>query len=79
MKKEDIKEDIKYLGLTDEQISKIISVSTDELKGYIPKSRFDEVNKMKKQLETDSSDRDKQLEELKNSKKYIYNIAIIYY
>ncbi|MEK3973715.1 phage scaffolding protein [Psychrobacillus sp. FSL K6-1267] len=49
------------LGLTAEQADKVIS-------GYgntIPKSRFDEVNTAKKQLEKDIASRDQQLEELK--------------
>ena len=35
--------------------------------GFIPKSRFDEVNEAKKTLEEDVKARDKQLEELKKS------------
>ena len=46
------KEDLIALGLTEEQIEK---------------ARFDEVNNAKKQAEKDLSDRDKQLETLKNS------------
>ncbi|MEK3993701.1 phage scaffolding protein [Psychrobacillus sp. FSL K6-2365] len=55
------KEALIALGLTPEQADKVIE-------GYgttIPKSRFDEVNNAKKQLETDIASRDKQLEELK--------------
>lgn len=55
------KEQLIALGLTPEQADKVIE-------GYgttIPKSRFDEVNNAKKQLETDIASRDKQLEELK--------------
>lgn len=59
------KEEFVKLGLTEEQATKAAEASTDELKGFIPKSRFDEVNEAKKQLETDIKTRDTQLEELK--------------
>lgn len=55
------KEELIALGLTAEQADKVIA-------GYgntIPKSRFDEVNTAKKQLEKDIASRDQQLEELK--------------
>ena len=61
------KEDLLKLGLTEEQAEKVLSVNTEQLKGFIPKVRFDEVNNAKKQAEKDLSDRDKQLETLKNS------------
>lgn len=54
------KEQLMALGLTEEQANKIVE-------GYgamIPKSRFDELNNSKKQLETDLADRDTQLVEL---------------
>lgn len=66
------KEDFLKLGFTEEQAEKAAQASAEELKGFIPKSRFDEVNDAKKQLETDikilETDikiRDKQLEDLK--------------
>lgn len=59
------KEDFLKLGLTEEQAAKAAEASAEELKGFIPKSRFDEVNEAKKQLETDIKTRDTQLEELK--------------
>lgn len=61
------KEELLKLGLTEEQAEKVLSVNTEQLKGFIPKARFDEVNNAKKQAEKDLSDRDKQLETLKNS------------
>ena len=61
------KEDLLKLGLTEEQAEKVLSENTEQLKGFIPKARFDEVNNAKKQAEKDLSDRDKQLETLKNS------------
>ena len=61
------KEDLTALGLTDEQAEKVLSANTEQLKGFIPKARFDEVNNAKKQAEKDLTERDKQLESLKNS------------
>lgn len=61
------KEELLKLGLTEEQAEKVLSANTEQLKGFIPKARFDEVNNAKKQAEKDLSDRDKQLETLKNS------------
>ncbi|EQF24696.1 phage minor structural GP20 family protein [Clostridioides difficile CD160] len=59
------KEQFIALGLTEELAKKAESESLSELKNYIPKTRFDEVNTAKKQLENDIQDRDKQLENLK--------------
>ena len=59
------KDDFLKLGFTEEQAEKAAQASAEELKGFIPKSRFDEVNDAKKQLETDIKTRDKQLEDLK--------------
>ena len=61
------KEDLLKLGLTEEQAEKVLSANTEQLKGFIPKARFDEVNNSKKQAEKDLSERDMQLETLKNS------------
>lgn len=61
------KEELLKLGLTEEQAEKVLSANTEQLKGFIPKARFDEVNNAKKQAEKDLSERDKQLETLKNS------------
>lgn len=55
------------LGLTEEQAEKAAAASAEELKGFIPKARFDEVNTAKKKAEDDLKDRDKQLEDLKKS------------
>ena len=59
------KEDFLKLGLSDELANKAAEASAEELKGFIPKSRFDEANEAKKQLEKDIAARDTQLEELK--------------
>ena len=61
------KEELLKLGLSEEQTEKVLSVNAEQLKGFIPKSRLDEVNNTKKQLEKDLKDRDVQLENLKNS------------
>ncbi|WPS88604.1 phage scaffolding protein [Brevibacillus halotolerans] len=63
----DLKELLKSMGLSDEQITKIMGGVDEKYKGYVPKHRFDEVNEAKKQLETDLKDRDKQLTDLKKS------------
>jgi HSP90 family molecular chaperone len=59
------KEDLIKLGLDEETAQKVADASAEELKGFIPKTRFDEVNESNKQLKNDVSDRDKQLEDLK--------------
>lgn len=64
MKKEDL---MKIDGMTEELATKIAEASAEELKGYIPKSRFDEVNEAKKNAEALVKERDKQLEDVKKS------------
>lgn len=61
------KEEFVKLGIDEETAKKCEAASQEELKGYIPKTRFDEVNNEKKKLELDVRDRDSQLETLKNS------------
>ena len=61
------KEEFVKLGIDEELAKKAEAASQEELKGYIPKARFDEVNNEKKKLELDVRDRDGQLETLKNS------------
>lgn len=43
---------------------KAATASAEELKGFIPKARFDELNEAKKKAENDVADRDKQITEL---------------
>lgn len=57
------KEELIALGLTEEQAGKVL----DGYKGYVPKSRFDEVNNAKKAAEDTIRERDKQLEDLKKN------------
>jgi len=59
------KEDLIKLGLDEEMAQKVADAFAEYLKGFIPKSRFDEVNEAKKKLEQDIKTRDEQLEELK--------------
>lgn len=54
------KEELIALGLTEEQADKVVA----GFGSMIPKSRFDEVNEAKKNLETQIQDRDKQLKDL---------------
>lgn len=61
------KEEFVKLGIDEELAKKAEAASQEELKGFIPKARFDEVNTEKKKLELDVRDRDGQLETLKNS------------
>ena len=64
MKKEDL---MKIDGMTEELATKIAETSAEELKGYIPKTRFDEVNEAKKNAEALVKERDKQLEDVKKA------------
>ena len=61
------KEDFLKLGVDEETAGKLAEASAEELKGFIPKNRFDEVNNELKALKGTVSERDKQLEELKKS------------
>lgn len=61
------KDEFVKLGIDEETAKKCEAASLEELKGFIPKERFNEVNNEKKALETAVSERDKQLETLKNS------------
>lgn len=61
------KEEIVALGIEEELAQKIADMSAEELKGFIPKTRFDEVNEAKKTAEALVKERDGQLEELKKS------------
>ena len=64
MKKEDL---MKVQGMTDEIAAEVEKLVAEELKGYIPKTRFDEVNEAKKEAEAQVKERDKQLEDLKKA------------
>jgi hypothetical protein len=55
------------LGLSEEQATKAEEASQEELKGFVPKSKFDEVNESNKQLKTTAKEHETQLETLKKS------------
>lgn len=61
------KEQLISLGLSEELAEKAAQASQEELKGYIPKARFDEVNEAKKKSEEALKERDGQLSDLKKS------------
>ena len=61
------KDEFVALGVDEELAKKLEEASAEELKNFIPKSRFDEVNNAKKTLENDLKERDGQLETLKKS------------
>jgi Phage minor structural protein GP20. len=58
------KEQFIALGLSEELADKAATASADELKGFVPKARFDEVNEAKKQAEGGIAERDKQIADL---------------
>ena len=64
MKKEDL---MKIEGMTDDIAAKAVELFADELKNFIPKTRFDEVNEAKKNAEALVKERDKQLEDVKKA------------
>ncbi len=55
------------LGISEELAAKAEKASLEELKGYVEKSKHDEVVEENRTLKTSVSDRDKQLETLKVS------------
>lgn len=61
------KEEFVALGISDELAEKAATASAEELKGYIPKTRFDEVNEEKKNLQTAKKKAEDDLEELKKT------------
>ena len=56
------KEEFVKLGIDEETAKKLEAASQEELKGYIPKARFDEVNTAKNTAEALVKERDNQLE-----------------
>lgn len=59
------KEQLIEKGLSEEQAKSVLSLYTEEMKGFVPKTQFDELNTAKGQLEAQVADRDKQLKDLK--------------
>lgn len=62
------KEQLIALGLDEKKATEVAAASSEELKTFIPKSRFDEVNTEKKNLEATKTTLEGQLETLKTSK-----------
>lgn len=61
------KEEFTALGIAEDLAEKAAAASAEELKGFVPKSRFDEVNEEKKNLQTAKKKAEDDLEELKKS------------
>ena len=61
------KEEFVKLGISEELAVECEKASLEELKSFIPKSRFDEVNNAKNTAEALVKTRDEQIETLKNS------------
>ena len=61
------KEDFVKLGISEELAVECEKASQEELKSFIPKSRFDEVNNAKNTAEALVKERDAQIEEVKKS------------
>lgn len=61
------KEDLVSLGVPEDVAEKVANASAEELKGYVPLSRFNEVNESRKHAEDSVKERDKQIEGLKAS------------
>ncbi|MEY8001197.1 phage scaffolding protein [Clostridium sp. Mt-5] len=61
------KEQFIALGLTEEQAKKAADASTEELKGYVEKQKFDTVSEENKNLKTTVKENATQLENLKKS------------
>lgn len=61
------KEQLIAMGLMEEQAGKVLEAAAEDMKGFIPKNRFEEVNTANKDLKQQLADRDKQLEDLKKS------------
>lgn len=61
------REELKEMGLTDDQATAVINAYSESLKGYVPKTRFDEVITERNSLKDQVAERDKQIDTLKTS------------
>lgn len=59
------KEELIKLGLDEETAKKVEAASTEELKGYVEKTKYSELETVKNQLEESNKTVNKQLEDLK--------------
>ena len=64
------KEEFIALGISEELAAKAEAASQKELEGYVAKEQLDTANAENKTLKQSVADRDKQLEELRKSKKH---------
>ena len=62
------KEQFIKLGFTEEMAQKAMDILKEELKGFIPKSRFDQINTVKKELEKKLAILEIQIAEFNTSK-----------
>lgn len=65
------KEDLIALGLDEETATKVAQASAEELKGFIPKARFDEVNTQKNEYQTKFEELSKSTGDTEELKKQI--------
>lgn len=61
------KEELIKLGLDEETAKKVEAASTEELKGYVEKTKYSELETIKNQLEESNKTINKQLEDLKKN------------
>lgn len=61
------KEEFVALGISADLAEKAAAASAEELKGFVPKTRFDEVNEEKKNLQTAKKKAEDDLEDLKKT------------
>lgn len=61
------KEELIKLGLDEETAKKVEAASTEELKGYVEKTKYSELETIKNQLEESNKTVNKQLEDLKKN------------
>lgn len=61
------REELKELGLTDDQATAVINAYSEALKNYVPKARLDEVIAERNNLKDQVTERDKQIDTLKGS------------
>lgn len=75
------KEDLLIIGLTEDQAEKVVEIYLRSLRGFIPKTRFDDVNKVKKDLRQQIKNKEKEIEllqdKLENSRRSENKIRLL--
>lgn len=61
------KEDLIKIGISEEHAAKVIEAYSEEIKGFVPRSRLNEETEAKNKLDEQLKARDKQLKELEKS------------